>query len=214
MASPVLLSMMIEVNLFAAVTDDQVCDVAADYALGIEDYSEAIRRHVQVMNHHPKDAVAYYHLGFALGMAGSRTGKIREYLWAEALGLTSWDSFLNFGLVQLENGDLDAAIESLRRAVLFGENHSESHFNLALFEERHGKLADTEQEIRALLTLSPEQPDARNLLGVINAQEGHSDRAYLRWRQLEHDLPDYEPRAQIWRSWAAGTRLPLARRRA
>ena len=41
--------------------------------------------------------------------------------------------------------------------------------------------------------LNPGQPDARNLLGVIYAQEGKTHRASLIWRELIHDLRDYEP---------------------
>jgi Flp pilus assembly protein TadD len=184
-----LLSLLIGVNSIAALTEEQVCDVAADYSVGVEDYSEAIRRHVQVLNEHPDDAVAHYHLGFALGMVGNRASEIREYQRAEALGLTSWDLFLNLGLAQLENGELDHATDSLRRAVLFGENHPESHFNLALVDLRRGMLADAEHETLASLQLNPDQPDARNLLGVIYAQEGEIARASLVWRDLVRDLP-------------------------
>jgi Flp pilus assembly protein TadD len=126
-------------------------------------------------------------------MVGRRMAEVREYQRAEALGLASWDLFLNLGLAQLENGDLEAATDSLRRAVLFGENHPESHFNLALVDERRGILADAEHETLASLQLNPNQPDARNLLGVIYAQEGKIARASLVWRDLERDLPDYEP---------------------
>ncbi len=188
-----LLSFLIGGNSIAGAAEEQVCDVGADYSLGFEDYSEAIRRHIQVLNEHPDNALAHYHLGFALGMAGNRMAEVREYQRAEALGLASWDLFLNIGLAQLENGDLDAATDSLRRAVLFGENHSESHFNLALVDERRGMLADAEHEIRASLLLNPEQPDARNQLGVIYAQEGKTAHASLVWHELMHDVPDYEP---------------------
>lgn len=37
-------------NVTSAGGDEQeVCDVGADYSLGIEDYSEAIRRHVEIL---------------------------------------------------------------------------------------------------------------------------------------------------------------------
>jgi Flp pilus assembly protein TadD len=75
-------------------------------------------------------------------------------------------------LAQLENGKLDAATDSLRRAVLIGEDRLESHFNLALVYERRGMLADAEHETLASLRLNPGQPDTRNLLGVIYAREG------------------------------------------
>jgi Flp pilus assembly protein TadD len=67
---------------------------------------------------------------------------------------------------------LDAAIDSLRKAVLFGGDHSESHFDLALAYARRGMLSDAEHEIRESLRLDPRKPDARNMLGVIHIQEG------------------------------------------
>ena len=188
-----LLSFWIPNDAIAHGPELQVCDVGADYSLGIEDYSEAIRRHVDVVREHPDNALAHYHLGFALGMEGNRSAEIREYRRAETLGLTSWDLFLNLGLAQLEDGDLDAATESLRRAVLRGGDHSESHFNLALVDERRGMLTDAEHETLEALQLNPGQPDARNLLGVIYAQEGKTASASLVWSELVRDAPDYEP---------------------
>jgi Flp pilus assembly protein TadD len=77
--------------------------------------------------------------------------------------------------------------------VLLGENHAESHLNLALAYERRGLLADAERETLVSLRLNPRQPDARNLLGVIDAQQGQTVRASLVWRELVRDLPDYQP---------------------
>jgi len=193
MVTVLLLSLWIGSNSIAGVAQGQVCDVGADYSLGVEDYSEAIRRHVEVVRKHPDNALAHYHLGFAQGMVGNRTAEVGEYQRAEALGLRNWDLFLNLGLAQLENGELNAATDSLRRAVLLGGDHSESHFNLALVDERRGMLADAERETLASLLLNPGQPDARNMLGVIYAQEGKTASASLVWRELVRDVPDYEP---------------------
>jgi tetratricopeptide (TPR) repeat protein len=179
-------------HAIAGGAEQQICDIGADYSLGVEDYPEAIRRHVEVVLKNPDDALAHYHLGFALGMVGDKKAEVREYQRAEALGLSSWDLFLNLGLAQLENDDFDAATDSLRRAVLLGEDHPEAHFNLALVEERRGVLADAELETLASLRLNSEQPDARNLLGVICAQKGETARASKIWRDLVRDLPDYE----------------------
>jgi Flp pilus assembly protein TadD len=177
----------------AAGIEQQVCEVGADYALGIENYPEAVRLHAEVVRKHPDDGLAHYHLGFAEGMMGNRTAELREYQRAKALGLRNWDLFLNSGLAQLENGDLNAATDSLRTAVLLGEEHSESHFNLALVDERRGMLADAEHETLVSLRLKPRQPDARNLLAVIYVQEGKTNLASLVWRELVRDVPDYQP---------------------
>jgi tetratricopeptide (TPR) repeat protein len=192
-ASILLLSLGFSQTASAGESDLQVCNVGADYALGVENYPDAIRLHKQVVRSHPNDALAHYHLGFAEGMVGNITAEIREYQRAVELGLRNWDLLLNLGLAQLENGKLDAATDSLRQAVLLGENHYESHFNLGLVCERRGLLADAEREMLASLALNPRQPDARNMLGVIYAREGNTARAWLLWSELVRDVPEYGP---------------------
>ena len=194
-AAVVLLSLSLGIarNATAGGDEQQVCDVRADYALGVEDYSQAIRLHTEVVREHPDDALAHYHLGFAQGMMGNRTAEVSEYKRAAALGVRNWDLFLDLGLAQLESGDLDAAMDSLRQSVFLGENHSESHFNLALVYERRGLHADAEREMLASIQLNPRQPDARNALGVIYAHEGKTVSASLVWHELVREVPDYEP---------------------
>jgi hypothetical protein len=84
-----LLSFWIPNDAIAGGAEQQVCDASADYSLGIEDYSETIRRNLDVVRKHPDNALAHYHLGFALGMADDRMSELREYQQAEALGLRS-----------------------------------------------------------------------------------------------------------------------------
>jgi tetratricopeptide (TPR) repeat protein len=188
-----LLSLGIACIASGGAIEQQICDVRADYSLGVEDYPEAIRLHNEVVRKHPDNALAHYHLGFAQGMMGNGTAEVSEYQRAAALGLRNWDLFLNLGLAQLEDGDLDAAIDSLRQAVLRGQSHPESHFNIALAYERRGLLADAERELLASLKLDPGQTAARNLIGVIYVEERETERASLVWRELVHDVPDYEP---------------------
>ncbi len=192
-AAILLLSLGIARMASAGSGEQQVCDVSADYALGVEDYSKAIRLHDEVVRQHPDDALSHYHLGFVEGMVGNRTAELNEYQRAAALGLRNWDLFLNLGLAQLEDGDLDAATDNLRQAVLLGENHAESHFNLALVYEQRGLHTDAEREAMASLRLNPQQPDTRNLLGVIYAREGRTAGAWLVWRELMREAPEYEP---------------------
>lgn len=52
-------------------------------------------------------------------------------------------------------------------------------------------LSDAEHETLASLVLAPGQTDARNMLGVIYAQEGKTARADPVWRELLRDVSDY-----------------------
>jgi Flp pilus assembly protein TadD len=168
-------------SVIANPGEEQVCDAMANYFLGAENYPEATRLHRELLRKHPESALAHYHLGFAEGMAGDKTQELNEYRRAAALGLLSWDLFVNMGLALFENGSLEAATDALRLAVRLGPDRPESHFNLGLIYERRDMLAEAEQEMLASLRLEPEQLDARNMLGVIYARQGDKARASAQW---------------------------------
>jgi hypothetical protein len=86
-----LLSLSIACTATAGGGEQQVCDVGADYALGVEDYPQAISLHGEVVRKHPDNALAHYHLGFAEGMMGNRTAESPgvsafRRAWTEKLG--------------------------------------------------------------------------------------------------------------------------------
>jgi tetratricopeptide (TPR) repeat protein len=173
--------------------DDQVCDPLADYYLGMEDYPAAIRRHEIVIHEHPNNALAYYHLGFALGMTGDHRGELADYQKAVDLGLSDWQLFLNMGLLYLGEDRYGDAAAVLRLAEVLGPYHPETHFNLALAYERLGMYNDAQQEMLLSLKLDPNQIDAHNQLGVIYAEEGNFARAHDEWTALANANPQYAP---------------------
>jgi tetratricopeptide (TPR) repeat protein len=177
----------------ASHEDDEVCDPIADYFLGMEDYPEAIKRHLAVIRAHPDNALAHYHLGFAYGVTGSHQTELAEYQKAVDLGLSDWELFLNLGLLYVETGHLAAASEVLTLAALMAPYRPETHFNLGLVYERLGMLAKAEQETLLSLRLDPNQPEAHNMMGVIYAESGNYQRAHGEWSDLAATNPDYSP---------------------
>lgn len=172
---------------------EQICNTAADYALGIEDYPQAIRLHRQVLEAEPGNALAHYHLGFAYRMIGRRSDEFHEYLEAARLGLKQWDFFLNLGLAYLGQGDIARSIDSLKEAAMLGSGHSEAHFNLGLAYERAGRLADALHEVSRSIELAPRDPDGRNMRATILAELGDYTQARKEWARLEQDAPNYAP---------------------
>jgi tetratricopeptide (TPR) repeat protein len=173
--------------------DLEVCDPVADFYLGIENYPEAIQRHLLVIREHPDNALAYYHLGFAYGMVGDRQRELADYEKAVGLGLSNWDLFLNMGLVYMEGGRFDSASQVLQLAALLGPYRPETHFNLGLLDERMGMYQKAAQEILLSLRIDPNQPDARNILGVIYAEQGNYAQAHQEWADLLKAHPTYAP---------------------
>ncbi len=172
---------------------DLVCDPAADYYLGQEDYANTIAAHRRLIATNPDDALAHYHLGFAYAMTGQRQAELAEYRKAAALGLRQWDFELNFGRAELESGDPAAAAGSFQQAIALAPRRPEGYFNLGLADERRGMYQQALDALTASLALDSDQPDARNMLGVIYAEKGDYARAREIWTRLAHSAPDFAP---------------------
>ena len=178
---------------WAASSQEEICDVTADFALGLEDYPAAIALHQKVLRAHNNNALAHYHLGFAYGMTGRTTNEISEYLAAARLRLDKWDLFLNLGLTYLSQNDLPKAIKTLQTAVLLGPNHPETHFNLAIAYEKDSRLREALLEISTSLRLAPEDPDERNTKAIICVELGDLVCARDEWAHLVRVEPNYTP---------------------
>jgi tetratricopeptide (TPR) repeat protein len=184
---------IVSLPAIAGQGDDKVCDPLADYYLGMEDYPAAIRRHDVVIREHPDSALAHYHLGFAYGVLGDHQRELTEYRKAVELGLSDWELFLNLGLVYMETGRSADALAVLRLSALLGSLRPETHFNLGLAYERLSMLRQAEQELLLSLRLDPDQMNARNMLGVVYAEEGNYARAYQEWSDLAASNPEFAP---------------------
>jgi Flp pilus assembly protein TadD len=194
---------------WAAAPAKEICDVDADFALGLEDYPTAIALHRKVLRAHNDNALAHYHLGFAYGMTGDSRDEISEYLAAAKLGLNKWDLFLNLGLAYLGQNDGPKASKELQTAVLLGPDHPEAHFNLAIAYERSNRLREALQEITVSLRLAPLDPDEGNTKAIICVELGDLVCAHDEWVHLVRVAPDYVP-ARVNLAILSSSHLPLA----
>jgi tetratricopeptide (TPR) repeat protein len=176
-----------------AYTWEPVCDVRADYALGLENYSEAIRLHQEFLASHPGNALAHYHLGFAYGMSGRSEDEIREYEAAVSLGSRDWDLFLNLGIAYLEQNKLVKSIDSLKLGLSIPGEHYELHLDLAIAYERSDRPSEALPEILSALRLNPTDPEVHNIRAAIYAELDDFKRAREEWSHLTHTAPDFLP---------------------
>jgi Flp pilus assembly protein TadD len=189
----------------ASPTDQEVCNVPADLALGLDDYGKAVELHLQLLRSHPNDALAHYHLGFAYGMMGLDTREVDEYLTAVRLGLRQWDLYLNLGLVYLERHELANAALSFEIAARLGPERIETHFNLAIAYEKEGRFDDALREISVARHLAPTDLDIANANAIICVETGDLAGAHDLWTHLVETAPNYAPartNLMILRGWA------------
>ena len=180
----------------AMATDNDICNVAADLTLGLEDYPKAIASHLKLVRSQPNNALAHYHLGFAYGMVGRVNEELAEYRTASRLGLRNWDLFLNLGLAYLGQRELAPATEALETAARLGPEHSEAHYNLALAYESERRPAEALREIAAFRRLAPDDRDAANLNAIICVENGDTACAQGIWSRLVRLAPDYAAAAE------------------
>jgi Flp pilus assembly protein TadD len=192
-ATALLIFLSAAVSSWAFARKEEVCDVAADSALGVEDYATAVTLHRKLLGSHPNDALAHYHLGFAYGMLGRDADEISEYLAAVNLGFQKWDLFLNLGQAYLERHELAHATAALQTAASLGPEHAETHFNLALVYARRNRLPEALREITASRRLAPEDLDAGNTNAIICAEMDDLSCAQDTWTDLIQRAPDYAP---------------------
>jgi tetratricopeptide (TPR) repeat protein len=174
---------------WTAATEEEICDVRADQALRLENYTIAIALHRNFLRLHAENALGHYHLGFAYGMTGRATEEIGEYLEAARLGLHKWDLFLNLGLVYLDHNELPKATSALETAVILGPDHPEGHFNLAIAYERGKRFPEALREISVSLRLAPEDPDEHNIKAIIWVEMGDFLSARDEWAHLVQVSP-------------------------
>jgi tetratricopeptide (TPR) repeat protein len=187
----VVLTCLVSRNAMA--TDNEICNVAADFSLGLEDYPKAIASHLELVRSQPNNALAHYHLGFAYGMVGRVNEELAEYRTASRLGLRNWDLFLNLGLAYLGQRELTSATEALETAARLGPEHFEAHYNLALAYESERRPAEALREIAASRRLAPDDRDAANTNAIICVENGDTACAEGIWSQLVRIAPDYAP---------------------
>lgn len=177
----------------ALAFEEQICDISADSALGLEDYPAAIALHRKLLRAHPYNGLAHYHLGFAYGMTGRSSEEMHEYLKAVGLGLRDWDLFLNMGLAYLDQHDYFNAVKTLETSVLLGPQHPEAHFNLAIAYEKADRLHDAMREIVTSLRMAPADLDMRNTKAIICTELGDLKCAQAEWTLLTQLAPNYAP---------------------
>jgi Flp pilus assembly protein TadD len=192
-ATALVLFLMSVISSRATAADKEVCDIPADLALGLEDYSRAVRLHRQLLSLHPNDALAHYHLGFAYGMMGRDVEEVDEYLAAVKLGLRRWDLYLNLGQVYVERHELAGAAAFLETATRLGPERAETHLNLAIVYEGQHRFGDALRQITISRHLAPEDLDVTNANAIICVENGDVACAQDLWTHLAQTTPNYAP---------------------
>ena len=115
-----------------------------------------------------------------------------ETLFTHALAVTSNNDVAlnNLGIIFLDKGQLDEAIEKLQAAVALRPENAPAHDNLAKALLKKGEVAEAMIQYRKFLELEPGNVEARNTLGTALIQQGHVREAVDQWQEALATQPE------------------------
>jgi len=110
-------------------------------------------------------AILHYNLGACFKKAGNREEAIRRIQYAVSYDSTLLKAYNLLGALYQEQGDLDKADLSYRRALLLKPDYSPAHFNRGALAWARSDYATAVQCFQDAVTCEPQNPNFLNWLG-------------------------------------------------
>jgi len=116
-----------------------------------------------------------------------------QTLWTHTLAKDPdcWVGHNNLGNILFHNGDIDAGMSHLRRALEIRPNYAEAHYNLGVLLEQKGQAAEAFSEFQTAVKINPNFPEAHNDLGVAFSQKGQRQEAIAQFEEALRLKPDF-----------------------
>jgi tetratricopeptide (TPR) repeat protein len=106
--------------------------------------------------------------------------------------------YMNRGLVEAEQGTMDAAVRDLTEAIQLDPSSTDALYNRGLMYGRMGQLADAIDDFTAVIRANPNEADAYKVRAEAQQELGHPDEAIKDLRRAaELDPSDAESSAAL-----------------
>lgn len=161
-------------------------DLKANY--GVEQYIEKPFRIAEVL-----DAVQRL---LSRGRGGSADAEAEAAREAEHVSADA-EKALSDGIAAYNGGQVDAAIEHLKRGVGIDPLAYRLHFHLALLYGKKGQIYEGIQELERAIDLNPRHFPALKNLAVLYERAGFKNKAIEMWERCAAAAPDDKTRASV-----------------
>ena len=119
------------------------------------DVQKAASAYQEAVDQDPNFALAHSSLIGVLGLLGRYDDAEKHYLWALQVAPGLEELHYNWGILEAERGNAEAAAVSFRAALEINPNSADSRFNLGSMLAQMGLEADAVREFESTLDLDP-----------------------------------------------------------
>jgi Tfp pilus assembly protein PilF/SAM-dependent methyltransferase len=135
------------------------------------------------------------HQNFVSAVTLHQAGRLSEaegiYRNILAIDPKHLDSLHLLGVIALQFGQHDVAVELIGQAVAANKRNAEYHNNLGVALRESGRKDEAVEHFKQAVRLKPDYPDAHNNLGLLQRDQGHSAEAEERFRRALSIAPDH-----------------------
>ncbi len=132
---------------------------------------------------------------FATALQLHQTGRLQDaerlYLQVVALAPRHSDALHLLGVIALQAGQIDLAVDRIGQAISINPNVASYHSNRGAALSERGRLDEAVACYRRAITLRPGYPDAHNNLGTTLREQGQLDESVACYRRALALKPDY-----------------------
>ncbi len=150
-----------------SIVSSKICDEKADQALMQGDYDTSVLLHLQLLDKHPDNKLALYHLGYAYGNKHDHEMEVFYYEKAVSLGFSQNGIFFNTGMAYWELKQFDESIRAFQRALDVDSENIEARYGLSVDYMEIGELQMATEQLRKILEIDPNHKDALDFLNRI-----------------------------------------------
>ncbi len=156
---------------------------ALDAAAGLlttgreNDAQQAVRMLKEVSEADPELALAYYNLGVAYEILGSKLDARKSYLRATDIDSGMGDAWLNMGNMQFRDGNLTRALQNYKTGLRGDEENMKLWVAVIATLRQLGQLDRAIDEARSALLVNARSLNVYNNLGLIYMEQGKYDLA-------------------------------------
>jgi tetratricopeptide (TPR) repeat protein len=169
----------------------QIWDLLVGLKLEAQEYSDAIRLLINMIEIDPKDATRLATLALCYQQVKDFDASEECYKKALAIKPDYIEAYNNMGASLKEQGKLEAAIEAYKKALAIKPDYAEAYNNMGIALQEQTKMEAAIEAYKKALAIKPDNAEAYNNMGIVLQEQAKLEEAIEAYKKALAIKPDY-----------------------